>query len=196
MKVKFRRSCQDDLESVYELHTKCFASSDQWYKSNIKHYLDNGIIIELKNKLIGVLLQGPITACNQKFNIDELDEQIHKVKSGYQEDIFEPINETGTLFLKNNIHFKELYGIVMICIQPEFRGKGLAKKLIDKHFQDTNNHNHSKVICLNTRKTNINAYLLYKKMGYQHIAYIKNKYFFPNEDSIFMIKDLSETTNN
>jgi len=63
----------------------------------------------------------------------------------------------------------------------------LAKKLIEKHWQD----NPNKILCLNTRRSNINAYSLYKKMGYEHIALIKNKYFLPTEDSIFMIKDLS-----
>jgi ribosomal protein S18 acetylase RimI-like enzyme len=73
----------------------------------------------------------------------------------------------------------------MICIDPKYRGKGLAKKLIEKHWKDNNN----KLVCLNTRKSNITAFMLYKSMGYEHIAYIKNKYFLPTEDSIFMIKD-------
>ena len=57
----------------------------------------------------------------------------------------------------------------------------------DKHFKDNSN----KTICLNTRRSNINAYRLYQSMGYNHIAFIKNKYFLPTEDSIFMIKDLT-----
>lgn len=180
MKVKIRRSSQEDSENIYNLHTKCFSLSDQWYRSAIKQYLDKGIVIEDNNKnIIGVLLQGNITPCNQRFTLENTTE--------YKEDIFEPVNETGEMFLKNNIHYKDLYGIVMICIDPNYRGKGLAKKLIEKHFQD----NKGSVVCLNTRRTNSNAFELYKKMGYEHIAYIKNKYFQPNEDSIFMIKDLS-----
>jgi ribosomal protein S18 acetylase RimI-like enzyme len=87
----------------------------------------------------------------------------------------------------NNLHFKELFGIVMICVDPQYRGKGLAKKIIEKHFQDNSN----KVVCLNTRKSNIGAFMLYKSMGYEHVAYIRNKYFLPTEDSVFMIKDLT-----
>jgi ribosomal protein S18 acetylase RimI-like enzyme len=82
--------------------------------------------------------------------------------------------------------FKEYYGIVMICIHPNYRGKGLGKKLIEKHFDDNKNN----LVCLNTRRSNINAYLLYKKMGYEQIGFIKNKYFLPSEDSVFMIKEL------
>lgn len=209
MKVKFRRGCQSDLEQVYELHTKCFSVPDQWYKSAIKHYLDKGIIVEVINKdsskrIIGVLLQGGITACNQKMDVESVDllpdttnpfdyssklsnsnTQISNTNDGYKEDIFEPVTPNGKIFLTNNLHLKELYGIVMICVNPEFRGKGLAKKLIEKHWKD----NPNKVLCLNTRRSNIGAFMLYKSMGYEHIAYIKNKYFLPTEDSIFMIKE-------
>lgn len=181
MKIKIRRSCQTDLDSVYDLHKKCFKESDCWYKSNIRHYLDKGIIVESikedTKKVIGILLQGFITPCNKKYDCDE------NIGTDYNEDQFDPVNETGKYFLDNNIHFKELYGIVMVCVDPDYRNRGIAKKLIKKHFQD----NPNKLLCLNTRRSNINAYSLYKKIGYEHIAFIKNKYFLPTEDSIFMI---------
>jgi ribosomal protein S18 acetylase RimI-like enzyme len=191
MKVNFRRGCQTDLEQVYELHTKCFSSSDHWYKSGIKHYLDKSIIIEITNnnstkKIIGVLLQGIITACNQKIVVESVEQSfLSNSNNGYKEDIFNPVTPNGKLFLLNNFHLKELYGIVMICVDEEFRCKGLAKKLIEKHWKD----NPNKILCLNTRKSNIGAFMLYKSLGYEHIAYIKNKYFLPTEDSIFMIKE-------
>lgn len=180
MKIKLRRSTQSDLENIYHLHTLSFNNTaDHWYRSNIQHYLDNGILVEIKetNTLIGILLQGKITPCNKQINIpDENDiEYSH-------EDIFEPTNEKGQKFNP----YAEYDGIVMICVHPDYRGKGLAQKLIDKHFDD----NQNSIVCLNTRKSNFNAYQLYKKMGYEHIALIKNKYFFPSEDSIFMIKQL------
>ena len=196
MKIKIRRSCQSDLDKVYDLHAKCFSQSDHWYKSNIRQYLDNGIVVETKdsNKIIGILLQGSITPCNQDLSdfslfasTDVNQENTSKQDTDYKADEFIPVNDTGKLFLEKSIHFKELYGIVMVCIDSEYRGKGLAQKLIEKHWQD----NANKVLCLNTRRSNINAYSLYKKMGYEHIALIKNKYFLPTEDSIFMIKDLS-----
>lgn len=180
MKVKIRRSCNEDVESIYNLHTKCFMQSDHWYKSAIKNYVNNGIVIEnLKtHELIGILLQGLMTPCNKKFDIEDDD--------NYKEDIFEPVDDIGKAFVEQKTHYKEIYGIVMICIDPNFRGKGLGKKLIEKHFND----NPDKLLCLNTRRSNINAYSLYKKMGYIHIGLIKNKYFLPNEDSIFMIRDI------
>ncbi len=187
MKVKFRRGTQDDLDQVYDLHTKCFVQTDQWYKSAIKHFIDNGILIETgDNKIIGVMLQGPITPCNKKFSsCDESNTDL-----SYKEDIFDPINQDGKMMLESNLQYKELYGIVMICVDPEYRGKGLAKKLIEKHFIDSKANN--KIVCLNTRRSNFHAFLLYKKMGYEHVAFIRNKYFLPTEDSIFMIKDFGE----
>ena len=172
MKIKLRRSTQNDLEKIYGLHTQCFNNSDLWYRSNIQHYLNSGIVIENDTEIIGVLLQGNIIPCNKKIEVESDQE--------YKEDVFDPINDKGYNFDP----FKEYYGIVMICIHPKYRGKGLGKKLINKHFDDNKNV----ILCLNTRRSNINAYQLYKRMGYEHIAFIKNKYFLPSEDSIFMIK--------
>lgn len=182
MKIKIRRSTQADLEDVYNLHTKCFSPSDHWYKFAIKNFLDRGIVIENKetNKMIGVLLQGIIIPCNPKMEIEDDETK----DDGYKEDIFEPTNEAGKIFFESKTHLKPIQGIMMICVDPDFRGKGLGRKLIDKHFQD----NPERTLCLNTRRSNISAYSLYKKMGYVHIAFIKNKYFTPNEDSIFMVK--------
>ena len=181
MKVKIRRTTPDDLESVYKLHCKCFSVTDCWYRTAIRDYLDKGLVIELVNErlIIGVLLQGKITPCNQKMTI-------HVDSSEYKEDIFEPLTENGIDFFNNNNHYKSLNGIVMICIDPDYRGRGLAKILIKKHWK----HYNSGLVCLNTRKSNLNAFMLYKSMGYEHIAYIKNKYILPTEDSIFMIKNL------
>jgi ribosomal protein S18 acetylase RimI-like enzyme len=189
MKVKFRRTTNDDLDGIFILHTKCFSQNDCWYKSAIKNYLHNGIVVELTDtmELIGVVLQGKITACNQDFT-DDVSSQFagDSDMKGYMKDIFEPVNKDGQEFYNNKLHLKELEGIVMICIDTKYRGKGLAKKLIEKHFKD----NINKMVCLNTRRSNINAYQLYKSMGYTHIAFIKNKYFLPTEDSIYMIKEI------
>lgn len=169
MKLIIRKTNINDLDKVYNLHIKCFNVSEQWYKRIISQYLDNSFVVCIKdtNDIIGLLLQGDITPCSSN-------------------DIFEPINKEGEIFLNSKFHLKELYGIVMICVDPSYQGLGLGKKLINKHFKDNNN----KVVCLNTRKSN-NAFHLYKSMGYQEIAYIKDKYYLPTEDSIFMIKDLN-----
>jgi ribosomal protein S18 acetylase RimI-like enzyme len=184
MKVKLRRTTQEDIDNVYNLHVKCFSPTDQWYKSAIKHYLDKGIVVENTEtkQLIGVMLQGMITPCNRKYKLED------NTMNDIMEEKFEPTNNMGQAFKEQSLQYNELHGIVMICVDPEYRGKGLARKLIEKHFADNKN----RLVCLNTRRSNISAYTLYKKMGYDHIAFIKHKYFLPNEDSIFMIRDLGD----
>lgn len=178
MKIIIRKSNNNDLDNIYNLHINCFNSGDTWYKQIIAQYLDKGIIIEIKetNQIIGILLEGNIIPCNKKC------ESI--TSPNYKEDIFEPLTENGQIIFNNNKHFESMYGIVMLCIHPNYRSKGLANKLIQKHFIKNNN----KVVCLTTRNSNINAYKLYKYVGYEHVANIKNKYFLPDEDAIFMIK--------
>jgi ribosomal protein S18 acetylase RimI-like enzyme len=184
-----RRSNINDLDNIYKLHMNCFSKADQWYKPIIAQYLDQGIVIESADKIIGVLLQGCIQACNQEFknNIDTLYNTNQILESNeeiYKKDIFIPINEDGELFIQNMKHLKKHFGIVLICIDSYYRSKGLAKKLIDKHIKE----NPDKLLCLHTRKSNFNAYNLYKSMGYTHIGNVENKYFFPKEESSFMIK--------
>jgi ribosomal protein S18 acetylase RimI-like enzyme len=187
MKVKFRRTTASDLDNIYDMHTKCFNTTDQWYKSAIKNYLATGIVIELNDtkEIIGVMLQGEMTPCNIKMSQSENNDD-----ANYLGDIFEPLTNNGKILLANKTHYQPIMGIVMICVNPKYRNRGLAQKLIEKHFTD----NKDMVVCLNTRRSNISAYTLYKKMGYEHVAYIKNKYFLPNEDAIFMINDLTDFT--
>ena len=178
MKVKLRNTNHNDIDKIYELHTKCFSFTDQWYKYIIKNYLDTSYIIENieNNEIIAVLLQGSLIPCNHKLFNDE---------KNYKPDEFIPISDYGNYFYENKHHYKPHKGITMICVHPDYRKKGLAKKLIKQHFNDNND-----IVCLNTRKSNIEAYNLYKSLGYEHIAIIENKYILPDEDSIFMIKKL------
>ena len=165
MKIILRKTINSDLESIFELQKICFNDPDRWYKCIITQYLNNGLVIEHNKEIIGVLLQGKITPCESS-------------------DKFELLNDFSQTFINNNDHLKEIYGITMLYIHPNYRKKGLGKILINKHF----NMNQNKILCLNTRNSNINAINLYKKMGYNDILLIKNKYFLPNEDSRFMIK--------
>lgn len=180
MKLIIRNSNINDLNKLYELHKLCFSLIDQWYKNNFNNYINNSIIIENinNNEILGFLIQGSIYPCN-KNNPNLFNDNLS--------DIFIPNNEIGTLYLNNNIHYNEHFGILMLCIHPDYRNKGLARKLINKHFNYAITNNY-KIICLNTRKSNIAAINLYNKMEYINIAYITNKYFFPSEDSVFMIK--------
>jgi ribosomal protein S18 acetylase RimI-like enzyme len=175
MKVILRLTNNSDIDIIYDLHTKCFIKSEHWYRSIIMNYLSTGLLLETtikdKTKAIGLLLHGDIVPCSEAI-------------FGNQGDDFIPTNDYGKHFLSNDLHKKSMHGIVMLCTHPKFRNKGLAKKLINKFHGDHPN----KMLCLNTRASNP-AYHLYNKVGYNHIGTIKNKYFLPTEDSLFMVKN-------
>ena len=170
IRIRKTNYSSNDLEGIYESHLKCFEKGDVWYKSIIKQSLNNSWIIEKSDKpctIIGVLLQGIAIPSEE---IDDTN--------------FKQITPSGDIIIKNKLHLEELPTILMLCIDPEFRNKGLAKKLIEIHFNEYKNE----LIYLITRKSNP-AYNLYLKMGYEHVANIKDKYFFPTEDGYFLIKN-------
>lgn len=166
MKAKIRRGCLTDLDGIYDLHKICFDKGDWWYKNYISQYISKSIVIEQTetNNIIGVLLQGLIMPCDEN------------------DDNFIPVDNIGISFKESSMHKDPMTGIIMLCVHPDFRGKGLASKLIDLHLND----NKGEAVCLNTRKSNP-AFNLYLKKGYQLLALVKEKYFFPSEDSCFMV---------
>ena len=180
MNILIRKSHPSDLQQVYELSKKCFLYPLD--ESKIMSYLNNSFVIETKDSsnIIGVLLQGILIPRNPDLS--------NTVDSNYKPDAFTPINSEHKLFLENNIYCKNIHGIAMLCVDENFRSKGLAQKLIEKHWQD----NPNKFSCLNVSVLNSNAYNLYKKLGYQDIAIIKN-YYINHSDSIFMVKILTFT---
>lgn len=189
MNILIRKSNQSDLQQAYELNKKCF--SNHFSESKIMSYLDDSFVIEKEDKkIIGVLLQGIIISRNPDL--------INMSDWNYKPDAFTPINDASKLFLENNIYCKNIYGIAILYIDNTFRSMGLAQKLIEKHLQHWKNNTNitNKISCLNVRVSNSNAYNLYKKLGYQDIAIIKNNYIFQDtfEDSIFMVKDLTSLT--
>jgi len=167
--VKVRKAYPEEIDTVFECHKQCFEQGDQWYKSVIGQNIKSTyvVVVEANNEIIGVMIQGDIKPCEQS-----------------EADDFEPLDKTGEMFKNNNFHLDNLFGITMLCILPKYRNKGIASKLIDFHLK----MNQDEMLCLNTRKSNP-AINLYLKKGYKHIANIKNKYFSPNEDSYFLIKD-------
>lgn len=166
--VKLRNSKIEDLDKIYELHKLCFEPADQWYKVMFQHFISNSFVIEKldDNSIIGFLLQGPIKPCGK-----------------LQDDInFIPTNNKGIIFKDTNQHFEQHFGISLLAIHPSYRNKGLAQKLIQIHLKT----NPNKQLYLTTRNSNPAKYL-YLKMGYEHIANIKEFYLFPTEDAIFMV---------
>jgi ribosomal protein S18 acetylase RimI-like enzyme len=161
MKLLLRRTNTNDLENIYNLQKECFSSMDSWYKSFITNFLDSGYVVVMHNTntLLGVLLYGEIVGCGPNETI--------KLLNQYNVDISKPMR-----------------GIMMICVNPSFQSKGLATRLITRYHEDNKNI----PLCLNTRLTNKNAINLYKKMGYQEYGVVRDKYFNPTEDCLFMYR--------
>lgn len=176
-----RKSNIDDLDNIYNLHNLCFTFNDRWYKNAICQYIDDSIVIVTEdNEIIGVLLQGNFNPIlnDEELVLPNIDDRL--VIPNIDKGLVVP-NIDKDLVVPNIDD--EVFGIVMICIHPDYRNKGLASKLINTHIRINN----EKKLYLCTRITNTNAILCYKKNGYELIGNIKNKYYLPVEDACFMI---------
>jgi ribosomal protein S18 acetylase RimI-like enzyme len=120
MRLRLRIGTNDDLSNIYNLHLKCFSGGDVWYKSIMGQYIDNSLVVEScdTGKLLGCLFQGNITPAN-------LNEVSTKV------DDFEFIDSDFT----NYIDLNKLYpAILLVCVDPDYRSKGIGRKLIQAHI--------------------------------------------------------------
>jgi ribosomal protein S18 acetylase RimI-like enzyme len=174
MKVVIRRTTNEDLDAVYDLHQKCFQPSDCWYKSYLRNFMSSGYVLVSveNNKFIGVLLEGDVVACADGSVDTGMEQFIHD-------------SEMGKYFVKDNKHKVVLHGMVMVCVHPRYRNKGLGGRLIDTFHKDNKN----KELYLHTRQSNANNISVYKSKGYQILGRIKDKYFQPTEDSVFMYRN-------
>jgi ribosomal protein S18 acetylase RimI-like enzyme len=137
--MNIRHTTLVDIEEICELQSSCFESGDTWSRYTYLKYIDNSLVIEIDNKIVSVLIQGHITP------------------SGYGK-IFEPVNEVGQKFLDDRKNKQSTFGIALIFTDDNFRKRGLAEMLINKHFE----LNKNKTLCLNTRISNINSISFYK----------------------------------
>ena len=190
-----RKTTNNDLNEIYDLHIKCFDTADCLYKATFISLLANGIVIEKENKIVSFLSQELLSPCdmlplsmesidntNDNYLENIIENTTTQIKK-YDLDNFIPVNEIGIKFKNdNNLHIKPMYGISLIFVEKEFRNTGIASTMINYHIE----HN-TKPLCLHVRKSNIEAISLYEKLGYIHISDIKNKYYNPTEDSSFYI---------
>lgn len=73
--------------------------------------------------------------------------------------------------------------VTNVAVLPEYRGRGIAKALIEKQFE-----NEMDFITLEVRESNTAAISLYIKMGFEKIGVRPNFYSNPNENAIIMTK--------
>lgn len=183
MKIHLKLGTIKDLDSVYDLHRKCFQEGDLWYKSIMGQYIDNSLILELidSNKIIGFLLQGKINILNNSDNLIFDNMNIENTSDNTIDNKFIFINNDYS----NKIDLKKKYNaILLVCIDPDYRSKGLGKKLINNFISMNNNE----ISILHTRMSNYKAQKLYKDIGYISLGILKNNCIHPTEDSMVMIK--------
>lgn len=79
--------------------------------------------------------------------------------------------------------------ITSVAVEPDFRRKGLAQKLItefEKLLPDSTEN-----IFLEVRESNNPAIRLYEKCGFERLSVRKNFYINPRENAVVMIKNYS-----
>lgn len=78
----------------------------------------------------------------------------------------------------------EVY-ITNVAVFPDYRGKGIAKKLIKK-IVDLSYEEKADFVTLEVRKSNVSAINLYKNTGFETVGERKKFYSSPTEDALLM----------
>ena len=79
--------------------------------------------------------------------------------------------------------------ITNVAVHPEYRRKGIGKALVLNLISECKIKNLLSVT-LEVRESNINAILLYDKLGFLRVGMRKNYYKNPNENALLMTKGL------
>lgn len=80
--------------------------------------------------------------------------------------------------------------LLRIALRPEYRGRGLAKKLMDQ-LVEYSIHNSVNSLFLEVRNSNETARNLYRFYGFIETGIRKNYYKNPQEDAVVMCLDLT-----
>jgi len=98
---------------------------------------------------------------------------------------------SASVFKGKFINRKHL-GQVAVSLLPEYRGRGLGKRLIKKAISEAKKHLKTKIIKLNVYAENKKAIKLYKSLGFERVGKIKKgRYHFGRYiDLIIMVKYL------
>lgn len=78
--------------------------------------------------------------------------------------------------------------ITSVAVHPDYRRKGLAKKLIEKFENSLPEDTES--IFLEVRESNCGAIALYEKCGFERLSVRKNFYSQPRENAVVMQKKI------
>ena len=74
--------------------------------------------------------------------------------------------------------------VTNVAVLPEYRRRGIAKRLISAEFENEMNF-----ITLEVRKSNTPAIKLYEKAGFKNVGIRPRFYTAPDEDAVIMTKN-------
>lgn len=143
----------------------------------------------------------------ESYNIKDLNEGVevfkNEVKKNHNYIIAE---DTRTASSANSVGNKKVIGLVTwityglpkhgvceldrIAVLPEYRGKGIAKKLFNalikdaKQFYNKNNSRLRKLYLL-THVDNIRAHRFYEKLGFKHETTLKEHYYKDKDEFVY-----------
>ena len=90
-----------------------------------------------------------------------------------------------SLGMKNMVH------LLNLAVHPDFRRRGIARRLLNEIFSFARSHGKSYVF-LEVRKSNDTAKRLYSSMGFTHVSTWQRYYSDSGEDASIMVKRLDK----
>jgi ribosomal-protein-alanine N-acetyltransferase len=86
-------------------------------------------------------------------------------------------------------HVDEQMEIANFAVSPEFRRRGIGRRLMEEVLLESREKGCTSVI-LSVRESNLSAKNLYEEFGYVEVGRRKRYYRYPAEDAVIMVKEL------
>ncbi|MFH1336024.1 MAG: ribosomal protein S18-alanine N-acetyltransferase [Candidatus Zixiibacteriota bacterium] len=86
-------------------------------------------------------------------------------------------------------HVDEQMEIANFAVSPEFRRRGIGRRLMEEVLLESRERGCTSVI-LSVRESNLSAKNLYEEFGYVEVGRRKRYYRYPVEDAVIMVKEL------
>ena len=132
----------------------------------------------------------------QSYNIKNLNEGIetfkNEIKKSHNYIVAEEKGKIISIvtWLMHGLPKHQLCELDRIAVLPEYRGKGVARKLFDALIKDSKlfyRKNKSKLrkLYLLTHADNIRAHKFYKKLGFKHETTLKQHYYKDKDEYVY-----------
>ena len=134
----------------------------------------------------------------QSYNIKDLKEGIETFKSEIKKNHnFIVAEEKGKIigivtWIMHGLPKHQLCELDRIAVLPDYRGKGVAKKLFDTLIRDTKsfykkNKSRLRKLYLLTHADNTRAHKFYEKLGFKHETTLKQHYYKDKDEYVYSI---------